>query len=136
MRDNCPVLMQSEESAAPWNQVEPEPIKVDCCVSYCMSKTMPVWVENYGVSDGEDDFDITNFIEEFNNDGEAIGIPTLLEELQKLCREKIERLRDEIKLTNYPNSKARVRKELVHYSTVLNASRNWIVDDLDVEIEN
>lgn len=136
MKDNYPMLTQSQLREAPWMQEELIPIQVDCCISYCMSKTMPVWVENYGVSDGEGDFDITNFIKEFEGDGKAIGIPTLLEELQKLCWEKVGRLRDELELTYISKDEQRkAKKEIAHYLSLLNASKDWIVDDLDVTKE-
>lgn len=122
MKDNCPILTQSEERRAPWNDKEPIPTEVDCTVCYCMSKSMPVVVENYN----ED----TNLVEEFKNDSQALGIPTLLSELNKLCREKIERLRDELRLTTLGKQKA--RKELEHCIEVLRASQGWIIDDLDV----
>ena len=143
MKDNIPMLIQTQQREAPWNQEMDKPVEVDCSVCYCMSKTMPVWVENYDVSedassslydDGKEySFDNTNFIQEFENDGKAMGIPTLLEELQKLCWEKIRRLRDELEMTYISNNERRkARKEMAHYLSVLNASGNWIVDDLDV----
>lgn len=147
MKDNCPMLTQSQLREAPWNKEDNKPIEVNCSVCYCMSKTMPVWVENYETSEDvsgslydegkEYYFDNTNFIQEFKGDGKAIGIPTLLEELQKLCWEKIEKLRDEINLTYVAdNGKREARKEMAHYLSVLNASRNWVVDDLDVVKED
>lgn len=144
MKDNYPTLTQSQQREAPWNQVELPPTTVDCCVSYCMSKSMLVTVENYGAPIVLDDafgnkedipeynFENTNFINEFENDGNAIGIPTLLAELQNLCMEKIERLRDEIDLTYTPEGKKKVRREMAHCLSILNASRDWIVDDMDV----
>lgn len=132
MKDNCPILSQSELSCAPWNQEELEPIEVDCTVCYCMSKTMPISIGNYTYEDGDINLDDTNFIEEYNNDGSTIGIPTLLKELQKLCREKIRNLEDEFNLTNNHNARKKVRKEYEYYKSIINASKDWIVDDLDV----
>jgi len=137
MKDNYPMLTQAQLREAPWNKEDNKPIEVDCSVCYCMSKTMPVWVENYETSEDVSGFDNTNFIQEFKGDGKAIGIPTLLEELQKLCWEKIEKLRDEINLTYVAdNGKREAKKEMAHYLSILNASRNWVVDDLDVVKEN
>ena len=68
MKDNYPLLSQSEERMAPWNQKDPAPTQVDCCVSYCLSKSMPVTISNYDLIDDEPNFDNTNFIEEFEND--------------------------------------------------------------------
>ncbi len=147
MKDNIPMLTQTQQREAPWNQEENKPIEVDCSVCYCMSKTMPVWVENYETSgdvsgslNGEDreyNFDGTNFIQEFEGDGKALGIPTLLDELQKFCWEKIESLRDELELTYIPSHERRkAKKEMAHCLSVLNASRGWVVDDLDVVKED
>ena len=144
MKDNCPVMMQSEERNAPWNQEDLPPVQVDCSVCYCMSKSLPVEVSNYKTSEDasgslydegtECFFDDTDFIDEFNNDDKAIGIPTLLEELQRLCDEKIEQLRTEgIMLGDgEKNLQNKIIKEIKHYQTILNASRDWVVDDLDV----
>ena len=84
MKDNYPLLSQSEERMAPWNQKDPAPTQVDCCVSYCLSKSMPVTISNYDLIDDEPNFDNTNFIEEFENDNNALGILSLLTELQHL----------------------------------------------------
>ena len=132
MKDNCPTLMQTEERNAPWNESESTPVQTDCTVCYCMSKSMPVKVEHYSMEEGEPVFVDTCFIQEFVQDPCAFGIPTLLDELQKLCRDRIEKLRDEVHLTYYPGSKQKVREEIIHYQTILNASRSWVVDGLDV----
>lgn len=124
MKDNCPTLMQTEEMNAPWNEKQPILTEVDCTVCYCMSKSFPITVNDYN----ED----TNFIEEFKNDGYAIGIPLLLAELQTLCSEKLARLRDELDLAYSAEGKKKVRKEMVHYLNVLSSSKDWIVDDMDV----
>lgn len=148
MKDNYPMGAALDPSA-PYNQPNPEPVEVDCCVSYSLSKSMPVKVHNYSVSEeyesdiddeghrychkfNENNFDGTNFIEEFKNDDTAIGIPTLLKELQRLCKEKIEILRDEIALTYIPGGKKKVRTEIAHYLYILNATRDWTIDELDV----
>ena len=132
MKDNVPVLTQCQEKDAPWKQEDPAPVQIDCTVCYCMSKSMPVKVEHYSMEEDEPVFTDTSFIQEFVQDPCAFGIPALLDELQKLCRDRIEKLRDEIRLTYYPGSKKKVREEIIHYQTILNASRSWIVDDLDV----
>lgn len=128
--------MQSEESTAPWNQEELQPLDVDCCVSYCMSKTMTIPVKNYKDEGGSYDFSDTNLIDEFS-DSDALGLTYLLTELLRLSEEKITSLEDELNLTS-SNNKAReqIQRELQHYKNVSKASKGWIVDDLDVEIEN
>lgn len=149
MKDNYPMLTQSQLREAPWNQKDDEPIDVDCCVSYCMSKTMPVEIVNYVATMEEDnlhednmvpdyDFDDVNFIEEYKNDDNAIGIPTLLSELQRLCNERIEQLRTEGIMLDDVNKEdeARILKEIKHYQTVLKASKDWVIDDLDVVKED
>lgn len=139
MKNNYPTLMQSEERNAPWNQEELQPIEVDCSVCYCMSKSMPVQVLNYETSEDVSGsfydegtkhfFDNTNFIEEFKNDNNAIGIPTLLYELQELCKEKITKIEDKL---NKTNNYELLSKDLKHYKKILKAAKDWIVDDLDV----
>ena len=80
----------------------------------------------------ENNFDDTNFIEEFKNDDEAIGISTLLKELQKLASERIAELHIEKCMYKGVRSKEEVLKELKHYQVILEASQGWIIDDLDV----
>lgn len=148
MKDNYPIGATLDPSA-PYNQSDSEPVEVDCCVSYSLSKSMPVKVQNYSVSeeyesdiddDGhkychklqENNFDDTNFIEEFKNDNEAIGIPTLLKELQKLVKERVKEFTDKFNLTKSYNLRQKIRKQINHYESILQATKNWTVDDLDV----
>ena len=139
-------------SSCPWNQSDPKPVEVDCCVSYSLSKSMPVKVTDYKVSEEyesevddeghrycnkiqENDFDDTNFIEEFKNDSDAIGIPILLRELQNLCKENIEVRKRQIEITKnvdgYEFTKI-LEKDIQHYELLIKASEGWIVDELDV----
>lgn len=151
MKDNYP-MGAALDPLAPYNQPEdPKPVKIDCSVCYCMSKSMPVMVNNYSVSEvyesdiddekhsychkfQEKNFDDTNFIEEFKNDGEAIGIPTLLKELSKLADYKIEQLRTEgIMLDENDKERSKeIIKQIKHYQVLIKASEGWLVDDLDV----
>lgn len=135
MKDNYPILSQSEERMAPWNQKDQEPIKVDCCVSYCLSKSMPVTIKNYDIIDGEESFDNTNLIEEFDNNNKVCSLDFLLAELHNLSQEKINRLEDELSITQTPTAKAIVQKELNHYKIISKATQGWIIDDLDVTME-
>ena len=135
MKDNYPILSQSEEHIAPWNQKDPEPIKVDCCVSYCLSKSMPVIIKNYDVIDGEESFDNTNFINEFNNDEKAFSLTSLLSELHRLSEEKINRLNDELTMMYSSEDKSVINKELEYYKNISKATQGWIIDDLDVTME-
>ena len=135
MKDNYPTLSQSEEHIAPWNQKDSEPIKVDCCVSYCLSKSMPVTIKNYDIIDGEESFDNTNFINEFNNDEKAFSLTSLLAELHNLSEEKISRLNDELTMMYSPEGKNVVNKELEYYKNISKAAQGWIIDDLDVTME-
>lgn len=129
MKDNCPPLMQSEEARAPWNEKEPTSTQVDCTVCYCISKSMPV--EVHILNDNLKDI---NFIEEFKNDNNALGITTLLQELQRLSGEKIEQLRTEgIMLDeNDKEEEKRILKQIKYYQAIQKASEDWVVDDLDV----
>ena len=148
MKDNYPMGAALDPSA-PYNQSDPEPVEVDCCVSYSLSKSMPVKIQNYSTSEEyesdiddeghrychkfkENNFDDTNFIEEFKNDDAAIGIPTLLKELQKLVKERVKELTDKFNLTKSYNLRQKIRKQINHYESILQATKNWTVDDLDV----
>ena len=141
------------DTSAPWNQQDnQEPTEVDCCVSYSLSKTMPVTITNYQLLEEYDadvddeghgycnrwiekDFDDTDFIAEFNNDNKAIGIPTLLEELQSLAENHIEDLKEELDLLK-PSANTltenKIKREIKHYESILKASKGWIVNELDV----
>lgn len=135
MKDNYPILSQSEEHIAPWNQKDPEPIQIDCCVSYCLSKSMPVTIKNYDVINGENNFDNTNFINEFNNDEKAFSLTSLLAELHNLSEEKINRLNDELTMMYSPEGKNVINKELGYYKNISKATQGWTIDDLDVTME-
>lgn len=151
MKDNYPIGAALDPSA-PYNQSDPEPVEVDCCVSYSLSKSMPVKVQNYSVSeeyesdidDGghrychkfkENNFDDTNFIEEFKNDSDALGIPILLRELQNLCKETIEVRKRQIEITKNVDGYEFIKileKDIQHYELLIEASEGWIIDELDV----
>lgn len=147
--ENYPSNIDPRASYCPWNQSDPMPIEVDCCVSYCLSKSMPVKVHNYSTSeeyesdmddDGhrycnkiqENNFDDTNFIEEFKNDDTAFGIPALLTELQKLVKERVKELTDNFNLTKSYSVRQKIREKVNHYESILQASKDWVVDELDV----
>lgn len=139
-------------SSCPWNQSDPKPVEVDCCVSYSLSKSMPVKVTDYKVSEEyesevddeghrycnkiqENDFDNTNFFEEFKNDDEAIGIPTLLKELRTLCQETIDSYKATMDIITQDSSDENIKsmkKKIKQYELLIKASEGWIVDDLDV----
>lgn len=148
MKDNYPMGAALDPSA-PYNQSDPKPVEVDCCVSYSLSKSMPVKVHNYSVSEEyesdiddeghrychkfkENNFNDTNFIEEFKNDNKAIGIPTLLKELQKLVKERVKELTDKFNLTKSYNLRQKIRRQINHYESILQASMDWTIDELDV----
>lgn len=148
MKDNYPMGAALDPSA-PYNQSNPEPVEVDCCVSYSLSKSMPVKVQNYSVyeeyeSDIDDDghrychklqennFDDTNFIEEFNNDNAAIGIPTLLKELKKLSQEAIDLYKEKLGIISDKSYIELFKRKIKHYEYLIKSSEGWIVDELDV----
>lgn len=148
MKDNYP-MGAALDSSAPYNQSDPEPIEVDCCVSYSLSKTMPVKIQNYNTSEAyesdiddeghrychkfkENNFDDTNFTEEFKNDNTAFGIPALLTELQKLIKDRVKELTDNFNLTKSYSVRQKIREQINHYESVLQASQNWTIDELDV----
>lgn len=150
MKDNYPMGATLDPSA-PYNQSDPKPIEVDCCVSYSLSKSMPIKVQNYSTSDEyesdiddeghrychklkENNFDGTNFIEEFKNDDTAIGIPTLLKELQKLAKYKIEQLRTEGIMLDENDKKGskEVVKQIKYHQALIRAAEDWTIDELDV----
>lgn len=148
MKDNYPMGAALDPSA-PYNQSDPEPVEVDCCVSYSLSKSMPVKIQNYSTSEEyesdiddegqrychkfqENNFDDTNFIEEFKNDDTAFGIPALLTELQKLVKERVKELTDNFNLTKSYSVRQKIREQINHYESILQASKDWVVDELDV----
>lgn len=148
MKDNYPMGAALAPSA-PYNQLDPEPVEVDCCISYSLSKSMPVKVHNYSISEEyeseiddeghrycnkfqKNNFDDTNFIEEFKNDDTAYGIPDLLTELQKLVKERVKELTDNFNLTKSYSVRQKIREQVNHYESVLQASQNWTIDELDV----
>lgn len=133
---NYPLMSQSDWDRAPWNQVDPEPIEVNCYVSYSMSRALPIMVNTYAIERDEYsqdyNFDCTDFNEEFENDEDALGIPKLLETLGELAEEKIELLQEELQLTKLPSMKRRIRNDLDFYNNVLKCSKGWDVDDMAV----
>ena len=148
MKDNYPMGAALDPSA-PYNQSDPEPVEVDCCVSYSLSKSMPVKIQNYSTSEEyesdmddeghrychklqENNFDDTNFTEEFKNDNTAFGIPALLTELQKLVKERVKELTDNFNLTKSYSVRQKIREQINHYESILQASKDWVVDELDV----
>lgn len=148
MKDNYPMGAALDPSA-PYNQSDPKPVEVDCCVSYSLSKSMPVKVHNYSVSEEyesdiddeghrychkfkENNFDDTNFIEEFKNDDIAIGIPTLLKELKKLSQEAIDLYKENLGIISDQSYIELFKKKIKHYECLIKASEGWIVDELDV----
>ena len=148
MKDNYPIGAALDPSA-PYNQSDPKPVEIDCCVSYSLSKSMPVKIQNYSTSEEyesdiddegqrychkfqENNFDDTNFIEEFKNDDTAFGIPALLTELQKLVKERVKELTDNFNLTKSYSVRQKIREQINHYESILQASKDWIVDELDV----
>lgn len=138
MKDNIPMLTQTQQREAPWNQEELEPIKMDCSVCYCISKSMPVRIENYSINDEENCFDDTNFIQEFTQDSNAFGIPNLLKELEILIDEKISRLKLEKDWDSFRNrghGSRQIDERIKYYKGLLKAAKGWVVDDLDVEID-
>ncbi len=147
--ENYPSNIDPRASYCPWNQSDPKPVEVDCCVSYSLSKSMPVRIQNYSTSEEyesdiddegqrychkfqENNFDDTNFIEEFKNDDTAFGIPALLTELQKLVKERVKELTDNFNLTKSYSVRQKIREQINHYESILQASKDWIVDELDV----
>lgn len=148
MKDNYPMGAALDPSA-PYNQSDPKPVEVDCCVSYSLSKSMPVKIQNYSTSEEyesdmddegrrychklqENNFDYTNFTEEFKNDNTAFGIPALLTELQKLVKERVKELTDNFNLTKSYSVRQKIREQINHYESILQASKDWVVDELDV----
>ncbi len=148
MKDNYPMGAALDPSA-PYNQSNPKPVEVDCCVSYSLSKSMPVKVHNYSVSEEyesdiddeghrychkfkENNFEDTNFIEEFKNDDAATGIPALLKELKKLSQETIDLYKEKLDIISDQSYIKAYKKKIKHYECLIKASEGWIVDDLDV----
>lgn len=145
--NNFDYPLGADNSNAPWNQHDPKPIDVNCCVSYCLSKTIPVLVTNYTITEEYDsdiddeghsqyaqwtatNFDNTDFEEEFTNDSSALGIPDLLEYLRQLSEEKIERLKDEYSLTTNKETKYTIQQNINQYNAIIQASKDWFIDEM------
>lgn len=142
--DNYNYPVGADTDDAPWNEEILEPVVVDCCVSYSLSKTMPVMVNNYSVSEEterevDDDkhihtrkfldyhFDNTDFTEEFENDITVLGIPALLEELKWLAEEKIKTIKDSDTLT-YEEQK----REIKYFEKIIKSAKGWQEDEVAV----
>lgn len=55
MKDNYPILSQTEEQEAPWNQKARKPVEVKVCVSITLSKTITVMVDDYTAEGSTDE---------------------------------------------------------------------------------
>lgn len=139
---NYPAGADTED--APWNKEVLEPVVVDCCVSYSLSKTMPIIVNNYSVStesdiEKDDDrhshtrkfldyhFDDTDFVEEFKNDGSVLGIPELLDELKGLAWQRIETIKDTDAMTHEEQ-----RREIRDLEKIIKSAEGWQEDEVAV----
>lgn len=130
---------------APYNQSEPDPIEVECCVEYNIYKHMPVLIKNYIEEqeyecDRDDEggsythyrtvpcFEGTDMEEEFEDDDEAIGIPQLLEELQKYAEQDISSKKDALKNPALlDKQRYELKKQIAHSEKILEAAKGWDV---------
>lgn len=150
MYDNYPPGAANDPNA-PYNQPgDPDPIDVEVAVSYSMSRNFTISVANYSMEVDEDcdiddeghsychmietpDFSDTNLEEEFKDNEETLGIPQLLSELQTLVEEKLESVKNLPEVT--AGDKYSKKKLIKKYQNILESSKDWIEDELDVELQ-
>lgn len=139
------------DPSAPWNDPgEQDPVDVDVCVSYSLSKPMTVGVTNYALdswedyeSDGEGgychfggtdyDFSNTNFTEEYNKDDSLYGIPELLNECKRLAEEKLQVLLRRAEVSSNGKTKnLNLRSEINNLKSIIQGCEGWTTDDLEV----
>lgn len=66
MKDNYPLLSQSEERIAPWNAKENMPKKVEVTVSITLSKTVEIEVTDYTATEEIDEDNNHNIIYDYS----------------------------------------------------------------------
>lgn len=117
---------------APYNERERQPIPVDVCVSYSLSKNFTIDVDDYrdipnyeeggNVKTTTPDFQDTNFEAAFlDNSNEVMGIPALLTQLVSMASEKRDKLK---KRMDYKS-----KEECKRLSAIIDSAKGWITDD-------
>lgn len=155
MYDNYPPGAANDPNA-PYNQpADPDPVDVDVCASYSLSKSFNISVANYIPEAWEDwdtgdegevihtggidpNFEDTNFEEEFDNDSTVYGIPDLLDELVTLIEEKIatsERKLELMKPEQGTLEERKIFREIQKYKLILSSAKDWAVDEFCVTLE-
>lgn len=122
-------------SDAPWNEVEPDPIKLPVSVCYCMSKSCNIAVYNYKVTGIEEglpvtDLSDTNLNEEYESDGGVFNIPELLQILIKDKTDELNRVNSITPKTI--EEKKSLRRKAIRLSNIIESAKGWTVDDLTV----
>lgn len=120
MKDNYPLLSQSEERMAPWNDKENMPKKVEVTVSITLSKTVEVEVNNYTSEEEIDEDGNHNIYYDYSN-----------------C-DLEQAVRDQITLPNEAYNKLYHAVFLTEdYKAMKNIEdlKDWIEDDFAVNLE-
>ena len=117
MRDNYPMMSQSEERNAPWNQDSLKPTKVSVCISITLSKTVEVMVDDYKVEKNIDEDGNLDIQYDFSD----CDLKKAVEEQITLPHQAFEELYGTVYLSEDRKSE-RVIEDL----------RGWTVDDFEV----
>lgn len=116
---NYPPMSQSEWDRAPWNQVDPKPIKLDVVVSVTLSKTFTIDVDDYTVEyEGADEDG--NYTQEI--DYSDCNLTEAVENQCYLPQEASEFLKEAAETGHITNKAAKIRD-----------LSNWDVDEFIVE---
>lgn len=107
------------DSIAPWNEEDPDPVKVDVCVTTTLTKKDKVTVDNYAIdSCGDYDFSECDLLGAYKEDGYTIT--ELLNELKEYIKNDME--------GTAPNS-----GKGKHLKRLLAACEGWEVEEEYVE---
>ena len=95
---NYPLMSQSQWDNAPFNDVTNEPYEFDCIITQTVQKYVGVETKSYNMEVDEEDGSVyrepyeEDWYEEYGK--QHLDIPELLEALQCLAKEKLEKCKD------------------------------------------
>ena len=107
---------------APYNQKEQEPVDINICVSYTLSKSTTI-EGNPEVDDLKDIYEQQEYT-----------IPELLDEFDWILRKEIAETNATIKSLddNMSNAKKALESSIIQYNNILKSIKGWTVDELEV----
>lgn len=119
--DNYP-LGAANDPRAPYNKKDPEPVEIDVCVSYTISKSTTI--------EGNPMEEDLKYIYESTE----YTIPELMDEFIKLLKKEIAETNATIKMLdgNLDKAKKSLEMNINHYSNLLEAAQGWTVDECEV----